>query len=183
MTNKRKPATRATKEAVRSSSGNGYPLTDPELIQNYLSRLSGAGAHLVKVKNGDRAAIQQLLEIVSDGIRVGAPLTPDVAAYLSSALYKISQGENADSAFGIRRKRGEKNLVPIHRKNYSIAEDVQGLRLLGRSLDNAIAEVAADRGIPQDTAKDAWDKFHKKVMQDWPKLIVVPRPKKTKKVA
>ncbi|MCA3017925.1 MAG: hypothetical protein ING73_08145 [Rhodocyclaceae bacterium] len=179
----RKPAVRVTKEAAKLSSTNEYPLTDPELIRNFLSRLSGSEAHLVKVKSGDLEAIQKLLEIVSDGIRVGAPLTQDIAAYLSSALYQISQGENADLALGIKRKHGGRNLVAVRHRNYLIAENIQFLRLLGRTLDQAVVEVAARKGMPEDTAKDAWKKHHKEVMARWPKSIVIPRAKKTKKVA
>jgi hypothetical protein len=164
--------------AHKVAISNDYPMTDKQLIRNYLSRLKGSEAHLVKVRDGDIQAIQELLEIASDGIRVGAPLTREIAEYISSALYKISQGEKADLAFGIKRKRGQKNLVAEHQKNYYIAEDIQGRRLYGETLEEAIEKTAEKENIPSDTVKDAWKKFHKKVMEDSPFLTVIPKAKK-----
>jgi hypothetical protein len=165
--------------AHKVAISNDYPMTDKQLIRNYLSRLKGSEAHLVKVRDGDIQAIQELLEIASDGIRVGAPLTREIAEYISSALYKISQGEKADLAFGIKRKRGQKNLVAEHQKNYYIAEDIQLRRLACReTLEEAIEKIAERENIPSDTAKDAWKKFHKQVMEDWPFSTVIPKAKK-----
>jgi len=120
---------------------------------------------LPDAKKGELWAIQNLLLISSEAIREKCPLTDGIADYISCALAAIHNGEKADAAFGIRRKRGEKDNRASRMRAYSMADCVERLRYHknGMTLELAIEEVAPKFSAAPDTVKLAWKKNYKDV--------------------
>lgn len=116
------------------------------------------------VKRGELWAIQNILKLAAEAIQDQSPLSKGVAAYISKALASIHDGEKADEAFGIRRKRGEKDTRKVRQRKYFMADCIERLRHHdGLTLEDAVEIVAGRFSMSNDSAKLAWKVHHKEV--------------------
>lgn len=116
--------------------------------------------------NGELWAIQNLLLITAEAIRDGCPLTIGIAAFMHYALGKIYIGEKADVAFGIVRKRGEKDTRESQQRAFGFAHMVECRRKYhDETLEIAVEKVAALNKASDNTVKAAWQQFHKDAAQ------------------
>lgn len=119
---------------------------------------------LKKAEDGELWAIQNLLLLVSDAIADGVPLSPLIASYISSSLRKIHDGEKADDAFGIKRKRGEKDTRRSQQRAFSMADAIERLRYHDKlTLEKAIAFAATKFSVSEDSVKRNWKAHNKEV--------------------
>ena len=122
---------------------------------------------LPRAANGEYEAVSTLLFILSEAIRQAAPLTPKLSLFLAGALREIADGGDPQKALKIRRKRGEKDTRIAVRKNVELAYFVADFRRkhAGQkiSVEDAIAEVAENRGVPEETVKAAWRDYRNNV--------------------
>jgi len=117
---------------------------------------------LPKGRAGELWAIQNLLSLVSEAIADSARIPPRIAAFASSALQRIYEGEKADDAFGIKRKRGEKDTRRANRRAFCMADRIERHRKLqDMTLEDAVAEAADHFHASVHTAKSAWKKNYK----------------------
>lgn len=116
---------------------------------------------LPKAERGEVWAIWNLLAILSDALNDNAPISERCSAYLAEALIRIANGGNANVAFGIRRKRGERDLRKKRAQAFLRAYRVEKERLKNTTLETAISRVAESEGAKEDTVKAAWKKHHK----------------------
>lgn len=116
---------------------------------------------LSKAEHGEVWAIWNLLAILADALKDNAPISKCCSAYLAKALTRIASGKNADAAFGIRRKRGERDLRRKRAQAFMRACRVEEERLKNISLEEAISRVAESEGAKENTVKAAWKKNHK----------------------
>jgi hypothetical protein len=144
--------------------------TNPPALRQLISESHAEALNLAedlllpKAIKGELWAIQNLLLLVSKAIADECPLTPGVAEYVASALRAIYEGGNADDAFRIKRKRGEKDTRRARRKAFMLATSiVQKMQLDSKTLDCAASEVAAKHYVSEDTAKKAWKDHHREV--------------------
>lgn len=113
---------------------------------------------LPKAKSHELWAIQNLLLISAEAIRDEHPLSKGIADYIASAFEAIHRGEGADDAFGIRRKRGEKDLRDSRGRAFWMAHCIAQLKQSGMTVQRALDEVADKFCVSPDTAKTAWKK-------------------------
>lgn len=116
---------------------------------------------LPKAERGEVWAIRNLLTILADALKDEAPVSGRCSVYLAKALTKISEGENANAAFGIRRKRGERDLRKKQAQAFLRTYRVEVERLKNITLEEAISRVAESERAKEDTVKAAWKKNHK----------------------
>lgn len=116
---------------------------------------------LEKATKGELWAVQTLLRIVSEAIADGETLTPGIALFVSTALRKIWEGAKADDAFGIKRKRGEKDQRAARSRQFMLADAVERLRESGMTLEEARGNVHEKTDISENTIQKAWIKNHK----------------------
>lgn len=127
----------------------------------HLSRLRLAEKLLLEAATKSELwAVRNLLLIVSEAIAEGVRLTPGVASFVSGALRKIYEGAKADDAFGIKRKRGEKDHRAARSRNFMLADAVERLRE-NMTLEAARQTVEEKTGIPENTIRKAWVEHHK----------------------
>jgi len=113
---------------------------------------------LPKAKSHELWAIQNLLLISAQAIRDEHPLSKGIADYIASAFEAIHGGENADDAFGIKRKRGEKDLRASRGRAFWMAHCLARLKHSGMTVERALDEVANRFCVSPDTAKAVWKK-------------------------
>lgn len=106
-------------------------------------------------------AVRNLLRIVSEAIAEGVVLTPKIALFVSTALRRIHDGKKADDAFGIKRKRGEKDQRAARNRQFMLAYAVEQLRESGKKLEDARQTVEEKAGISENTIQKAWIKYRK----------------------
>ncbi len=63
---------------------------------------------------------RRILLVLSNQLRAGEELTDDQRSYLSSALYRIGNGEDANRVFDLALTRGETNAKFIARQRMSL---------------------------------------------------------------
>ncbi len=145
---------------------------DVELARDYhRARLDLAERELVpRIANGDMEARRQLLSIVAEAILECGHFPGGVAAFMARGLERIAQDiGDLDAPFGIRLKKGQRrrfvarqNAAQEFRRAYRIEYlrgGFEGAR--GLTVEKAIAQLAGEDGIPEDTARRAWRKRHK----------------------
>jgi hypothetical protein len=86
-----------------------------------------------------------------------------VSDYLSNALHKIWSGKKADDAFGIKRRRGEKDNRQAQQRSFRMADCVGRLHRDGTTLEKAFATVAARFNRSEESVKRAWKQNYKEV--------------------
>lgn len=128
------------------------------LSEEYYSiRLNLAEERLLpKAEAGELWAIQNILKIVAEALANGVKLNEKVALFVSKAFIKIHDGEKADHAFGIVRKRGERDNRKSRQKNVSIAYEIEKARKYdGLTIESAAVLAATKYHVSYDTAKKA----------------------------
>ena len=63
---------------------------------------------------------QRVLQLLSKQISDGAPFSDSQRSYLADAIYRISQGEDANKAFGLSRSKGQKMSNEVARQRLSL---------------------------------------------------------------
>ena len=111
---------------------------------------------LPKAEAGELWAIQNILKLVAEALADGVKLNTKVALFISKALIKIYDGEKADNAFGIARKRGERDNRKSRQRNFSIAYEIEKARKYdGLTIESAEVLAATKYHVSYDTAKKA----------------------------
>lgn len=132
---------------------------------------------------GEYAAVCKLLLILSEALRQAIPLTPGLTRFLAGALREIAYGGDAQAAFKIKRKRGEKDTRSAIERNVFLAFFVADLRRTDTriSVEDAIAKVAAEKCVPEETVKAAWrDYRHNVELRDSGAIVKFEKQKKPK---
>jgi hypothetical protein len=122
---------------------------------------------LPKVQQGELWAIQNVLRLVAEALDDGVRIKGGIANYVANALRRIHAGEKSDTAFGIKRKRGEKDNRKARAKAFLYAHQIEYFRMTEHlSLEVAIAKVAEAYGATEDTVKRGWKINHKEAHQE-----------------
>lgn len=152
--------------------------TSDQTLDTYL-RISLAGGeilcqHLDKVDSYDVRC--SILQHASIGIRQQAPLPPLLSKFIADGLERLSEGATLESAFGLKRKRGERNLQTPRSRQIDLAEAVELERRRGSTLEVAKAIVAEKSGVNEDTVHKAW-RLQRKVALELIRISNTPRDK------
>lgn len=124
-------------------------------------RLELAESTLLPAANrGEFWAIRNLLSILADALADGSQVSAPHAIYLAEALRSIADGKDHKAAFGIRRKRGEKDTRDAKANAFVTAYRVEYLRWQGHTLEESVAKVSADTMATENTVKWCWKKNH-----------------------
>jgi hypothetical protein len=108
---------------------------------------------LPKAEAGELWAIQNILKLVAEALADGVKLNTKVALFISKALIKIYDGEKADNAFGIARKRGEQDNRRVRQRNFAIATFIEDARKKQNITIEEAAVLAANKyHVSEDTA-------------------------------
>lgn len=137
------------------------PVNSPLALEFHGKRLELAESILLpKALSGEQWAIRNILLIVSDAISEGVMPPPTIADFLAKGLMGIADKTSLLTPFGLKRKRGERDLTAIRARAFSRAYRVECFRHDGSTLDEAIGTVSSKDKAPEDTVKRDWKKNH-----------------------
>lgn len=117
-----------------------------------------------------------ILQYASIGLRHQAPLPPLLSNFIADGLERLSKGATLESAFGMKRKRGERNLQTQHSRQIDLAVAVELERKRGNTLEVARAIVAEKSEVIEDTVHKAW-RLQRKTALELIRLSNAPRDK------
>lgn len=123
---------------------------------------------LLKARNGDNSAKARLLRFAADGLSSGATIPPGIAKFVSDGLRRVYDERVGERAFGIQRKRGEKDTRRAQLRGHWFAAYIEARRRYDHAtLQNAVSDAAQLFNVSEDTAKGGWKQNHRLVKREF----------------
>lgn len=121
---------------------------------------------LPEALNSDYEKVKMVLRVLSHAVEQGVPLPQKLAGFLAVALRDIAHGGNPGKAFGIKRKRGERDTSEAIERAVSRVCKIKFIRRHNpnMSIEVAIAQVAEEEGASEETVKAAWRDYRNSVI-------------------
>lgn len=112
-----------------------------------------------KVRNGVIWAKQNVILMAAKGLKTGVPLPPDMANYIADGLLHVYWKREGEIAFGIKRRRGEKDNRKANQREWSYAMFV-ALYTEKKQVPvfRAITDAARQFKVSPETIKKGWQK-------------------------
>lgn len=112
---------------------------------------------------GDYEALTRVLFICSQAIEQQCPLSPGLAKFMAAALLDMAEGKDANEAWQVRRKCGQKDTRLSTLQAEDRAFRVAMARQDGMTHEQAVEEVARQTCVSMDTVQSAWKRYRKRI--------------------